>query len=204
MHDVGAMTRQSDRRAKPKRYRIVVGLDLTDYCEIVLEHALDQAARHDAPDLHFVYVRERPQRKRSAEELQQRLTTIVYPALQTFNRYGTDWHARLHIRTGKPEEQIASLAQDVMADLIVIGQFGLHHPRDAIKLPSRVLQAAPCPTLIVGMPQPMQRSPICNACAVVREESDGENWFCEDHHAPERVEHSVTPMTVWTGGSLMW
>jgi hypothetical protein len=41
------------------RHCIVVALDLGDYAEIVLEHALDQAARHDVTDLHFVYVHER-------------------------------------------------------------------------------------------------------------------------------------------------
>jgi len=188
----------------PKRFRVVVGLDLTEYCEIVLEHALDQAARHDAPDLHFLYVKERRHRKRSTEELQQRMSAIVWPSLQTFNQHARDWRARLHVRGGKPEHQIAGLAQDLLADLIVIGQFGLHHPKDAIKLPGRVLAGAPCPTLVVGMPQPLQRSPMCFACARVREDSDGSRWFCEDHVAPDRVEHSVTRMTVWTGGSPMW
>jgi nucleotide-binding universal stress UspA family protein len=198
------MSRETDLRVRPRRYRIVVGLDLTEYCEIVLEHALDQAARHDAPDLHFLYVKERAHRKRSAEELQQRLSSIVYPALQTFNRHSTDWHARLHVRAGKPDVQIATLAQDMIADLIVIGQFGLHYPRDTVRLPGRILRGAPCPTLVVSMPPPMQRSPICKACAAVREDSDGENWFCDDHHAPDRVGHATTAVTVWTGGSAMW
>jgi nucleotide-binding universal stress UspA family protein len=198
------MTRIDDVRATPRRYRIVAGLDLTEYCEIVLEHALDQAARHEAPELHFIYVRERAHRKRSGEELQQRLAAIVYPALQTFNRFGTDWRARLHVRVGRPEHQIAALAQDLLADLVVIGQFGLHHPRHAIKLPGRILQASPCPTLVVGMPHPMQVSAMCNACAMVREDTEGVRWFCDDHSAPNRIEHMVTPMTVWTGGSLMW
>jgi nucleotide-binding universal stress UspA family protein len=179
----------------------VVGLDLTEYCEIVLEHALDQAARHDAPELHFIYVKERRQRRRSSEELTQRLTQIVYPALQTFSRQAKSWRARLHVRGGKPDQQIGALAQDLQADLIVIGQFGLHHPRDAIRLPSRVLEAAPCATLVVGMPHALQRSPICKACAAVREDSDGERWFCDAHRAANRVDHAVTPMTVWTGGS---
>lgn len=188
----------------PKRFRMVVGVDLTEYCEIVLEHALDQAARHEAPELHVLYVKEKRHRKRSTEELQQRLSSIVWPALQTFNQHAKDWRARLYVRSGKPEDQIASLAQDLQADLIVIGQFGLHNPKDAGKLPGRVLAAAPCPTLVVGMPQPLQASPMCYACARVREASDGSRWFCDEHRAPDRLEHAVTPMTTWTGGSLMW
>ena len=75
-----------------RRYRIVVGIDLSEYADIVIEHALDQAARHEAPELHFLTVREK--RKPSAEERKQALWERVYPALETFNRYGTDWRAR--------------------------------------------------------------------------------------------------------------
>ncbi len=199
------MNRPGQPQARTRRYRIVVGLDLTEYAEIVLEHALDQAARHAAPELHFLFVRERAHRKRSLEELRQRLSALVWPSLQTFNQHATAWRARLHVRSGKADEQIASLAHDVLADMIVIGQFGLHNPGHTLKtLPSRVLQAAPCPTLVVGMPHAMQESPICNACAQVREDSDGQDWFCAFHHGSERIEHVVTPMTTWTGGSLMW
>lgn len=180
---------------------MVVGVDLSEYSEIVLEHALDQAARHQSPEMHFIHVKE--QKRRSSEELKQRLSQLVYPSLETFNRYGTDWRARLHVRTGKPDEQIGALAQDIIADLIVIGQFGLHNPKQATKLPSRLLQLAPCPTLVVGMP-PALDTQQCPVCMSVREDTEGERWFCDDHSAPDRVDHTVTPMTVWTGGSLMW
>ncbi|HMG23616.1 MAG TPA: universal stress protein, partial [Kofleriaceae bacterium] len=134
-----------------RRYRIVVGVDLSEYADIVIEHALDQAARHEAPELHFLTVRER--RRPSADEQKQALWERVYPALETFNRHGTDWRAQLHVRRGKPELEIAGLAADLRADLIVIGQFGLHTPRASDRnLPNRVLQQAVCPTLVVGMP----------------------------------------------------
>ena len=176
---------------------MVVGVDLSEYCEIVLEHAFDQAARHQAPELHVVCVKE--DRKRSSEELKQRLAMIVYPSLQTFNRHAVDWRARLHVRTGKPDEQIAMLAQDVRAHLIVIGQFGLHHPKPTLKtVPGRVLQAAPCPTLVVGMPASADLHQ-CHACAAIREDTEGERWFCNAHTAPGRS--TVSPMTSWSAGS---
>jgi len=197
------MIRHPEVPVRPRRFRIVVGVDLSEYSEIVVEHALDQAARHQYPELHFLYVKE--SRKQSSDELKQRLASAVYPALQTFNQYGTEWRARLHVRTGKPDEQIAMLAADIRADLIVIGQFGLHNPREKYKtVPNRVLNAATCPTLVVGMPQDADTTPVCAACAAVREDTEGERWFCDEHGAPDRVDHTVTPMTVWTGGSLMW
>jgi nucleotide-binding universal stress UspA family protein len=186
-----------------RRYRIVVGIDLSEYSDIVLEHALDQAARHSAPELHFLTVREK--RRPSTDELKQELWERVYPELETFNQYGSDWRARLHVRRGKPEEQIALLAAEIRADLIVIGQFGLHHPRQTDKnLPNRVLQAAVCPTLVVGMPEAVDTQPQCPMCVAVREDTEGDRWFCTEHAAPDRIEHSVSPMTTWSGGSLMW
>ena len=179
-----------------RRYRIVVGIDLSEYADIVLEHALDQAARHDAPELHLLTVREK--RRPGTDELKQQLWDRTYPSLEAFNRHGRDWRAQLHVRTGKPEEQIAQLAADLRAHLIVIGQFGLHHRG----LPSRVLQAASCPTLVVGMPEELD-SPQCGMCFAVREDSEGARWFCAQHAASDTADHQLTAMTRWTAGELV-
>jgi nucleotide-binding universal stress UspA family protein len=194
--------RPQDLRARMRRYRIVVGVDLSEYADIVIEHALDQAARHDAPDLHLLTVRER--RKPSNDVVARTLWERVYPALETFNRWGREWRARLHVRRGKPDEQIAQLAAEIRGDLIVVGQFGLHHPRGSDRsVANRVLRAAVCPTLVLGMPDALDTKQ-CPMCVATREDTDGERWFCARHVAPDRVEHVMTPMTTWTGGSLMW
>ena len=207
MHTSGDMSpplREPNVLGRIRRYRIIVGIDLSEYSDIVLEHALDQAARHDAPELHFLTVRER--NHPTSEELKQTLWERVYPELETFNTHSTDWRARLHVRRGKPEEQIAQLAAELRGDLIVIGQFGLHHPRTTTNnVPNRVLQAASCPTLVVGMPEEVDLSPQCPMCVVVREETEGGRWFCAAHaDRGQRVEHDMSPMTTWTGGSLVW
>jgi len=160
---------------------------------MVIEHALDQAARQQAPELHFLHVKER--RKHSVDQLGEQLASAVYPSLQVFNQYGTDWRARLHIRRGKPDQQITMLAADLLADLIVIGQFGLHRKQ----LPGRVLADAVCPTLVVGMPHHLDTRQ-CFECVAIREDSDGERFFCDEHVVKH---HAVSPLTVWTGGSLM-
>jgi nucleotide-binding universal stress UspA family protein len=186
-----------------RRYRIVVGIDLSEYSEIVLEHALDQAARHDAPELHFLTVRER--RRPSSDDCKQALWERVYPALETFNRYGSDWRARLHVRRGRPEVEIAELAAEIRADLIVIGQFGLHTTRASDNnLPNRVLQQAVCPTLVVGLPAAVDTSPQCLMCVAVRESTEGGSWFCGQHTGSRGREHAVSEMTTWSRGSVMF
>ena len=182
-----------------RRYRIVVGIDLSEYSDIVLEHALDQAARHEAPELHLLTVRER--RRPDAEDVKQALWERVYPELEAFNQHGRDWRARLHVRKGKPQEQIVMLAAELRADLIVVGQFGLHHPKSPKKsLTNEILHQAGCPTLVVGMGDTSDATQ-CPLCVAVREDSEGEDWFCEDHHAlAKKTQNVVTPMTVWSGG----
>jgi hypothetical protein len=109
------------------------------------------------------------------------------------------------VRRGKPEVEIAELAAEIRADLIVIGQFGLHTPRASDKnLPNRVLQQAVCPTLVVGIPEAVDATPQCPMCAAVREETDGERWFCVGHAGDGGRNHLVSPMTSWSGGSLRW
>ncbi len=183
------------------RYRIVVGVDLSEYSDLVIEHALDQAARHDRPEMHFLNVKEA--RKLSSEDAHRRLGALVYPALETFNRYATGWRVRLHIRTGKPDVEIAGLAADVRADLIVLGAFGLHHGARSLRtLPSRVLQNAVCPTLVTTMPHAQDTSPHCPYCDAVREDTDGERLFCEQHRGDRLT--VTSPTTTWSGGSMMW
>ncbi|MBA2538954.1 MAG: universal stress protein [Deltaproteobacteria bacterium] len=187
--------------SRVRRYRIVVGLDLSEYSEVVLEHALDQAARHDAPELHLLTVREK--RNPSADEVKQALWEHVYSTLEAFNRHGTEWRARLHVRRGKPDEQIVQLGAEVGADLIVLGQFGLHHPKASRKaVAAKVLANATCPTLVVGMPEAYDAKQ-CGMCVALRQQSEGELWWCEDHtSSSRRAEHVLTPMTVWSHGKF--
>lgn len=184
-----------------RRYKIVAGIDLSEYSDLVIEHALDQAARHASPELHFLTVKEK--KRASSQDMQTRLASLVYPVLETFNRHATNWRARLHVRGGKPDEQIAGLAADVRADLIVIGSFGLHHGGNTLRtVPSRVLHNAICPTLVAVMPKAQDLSPHCGYCDVVREETDGDRLFC-DAHSGDRV-NLTSPITTWSGGMMMW
>jgi nucleotide-binding universal stress UspA family protein len=183
-----------------RRYRIVVGIDLSEYSDIVLEHALDQAARHHLPELHFLTVCEK--KKLSMEDCKQALWERVYPALETFNQWGSEWRARLHVRRGRPDQQIGALAADINADLIVLGNFGLHNPRSQYKnLPNGVLSAAVCPVMVVGTP-PALDTRQCPACHNIRNLTDCERWFCDQHTERRSDAYATTPMTIWSGGKF--
>ncbi|HTJ46506.1 MAG TPA: universal stress protein [Kofleriaceae bacterium] len=170
-------------RLDRRRFRIVVGLDLSEYAEIVLEHALDQAARHECPDLHFITVREK--NKQQVHELKSGLFSLVTGGIDAFNMGSGDWRARLHVRSGNPADEISMLAADILADLVVVGRHGAGaHKGDGRigTVADRTIALAPCPTLIVGLTEhEVQTSPQCPACADVREQTHGDVIFCQAH-----------------------
>lgn len=196
-----AMQEAESKLDNPRWYRIVVALDLSEYAEIVLEHALDQAMHHTHPDLHFVTVVDRGDE--DVDDAKAKLAALVLPAL---DHATADWRARLHVRAGRAHEEIACFAADVRAHLIVLGRFGLHHPGVG-SVASRVIDSASCPTLVCGFSEdaPEARDQ-CPDCVHVRAESDGERWFCAAHAAPDRISIATiaVPTGAWTGDGLMW
>ncbi len=182
---------------------MVVAVDLSEYSEVVLEHALDLAARHDACDVHIVMVHEKDADLKDEKE---RLVVLARDKLSTFRAAEHDWHVQLHARTGDSADQIAALAGEAQADVIVIGRFGLHHPRRGLGVTDRVLAQAPCSTLVVQLTdQAVDAESQCAACVAIRRESDGERWFCDAHLAPDRASWLTLPMAVdFTDGGLMW
>ena len=184
------------------RYRIVIAVDGLQYSEIVLEHGLDQAARHDAPDLHVLAVVEEPS---GIATVKTWLAAAVLEGLDSFRAGRPDWRTRLHVRVGRPAEEIVDLAAEVDADLLVIGRYGLHHPRRSIS--DEVVTTATCPTLVVGLTgHAVEAEQPCPECAAVREQSDGERWFCAIHAAPDRLRLStlVPPSPPPTRGGPLW
>jgi nucleotide-binding universal stress UspA family protein len=169
-------------------YRIVVALDLSEYSEIVLEHALDQAARHDATDLHFLTVC----REGECEAAGQRLATQVLDGVETTQQ---SWRVALHVRSGDIAEEITRLAAELGADLIVIGRFGVHRRREM--LTTRTIEDAPCPVLVVGLTEHVVETvPQCDACAAVREATNAESLFCAEHAGDSRVRS--TSLLAWS------
>jgi len=178
---------------------MVIALDATEYAEIVLEHALDQAARHDTLDLHFLTVIDRND---PVEPAKTTLARLVLEGFETF-RHGTrDWRTRLHVRVGKPEEEIANLAAEIQADLLVVGRFGQHRGR----IVEDILAAAGCPALVVGLTEhPVESPKQCPACVAEREASAGERWFCAEHSASGDVQLTTflpSSTTAASGGPL--
>ncbi|CAN5893934.1 hypothetical protein BH11MYX3_BH11MYX3_12090 [soil metagenome] len=185
------------------RYRVVIALDLTEYSPIVLQHAVELARCHGASELHAVTV---VSDRRESERAQRELALLVLPALEELG--DTDWTARMHIREGKAPREIADLAGETRAHVLVLGRFGTHRPHRHIgKTASDMIDLAPCPTLVVGLTDQTDSAvPQCPDCVAARADLDGRRWFCTTHASPERLQLSarVESGASLTGGGLLW
>ena len=196
------MTTTTTTTSSRRRFRIVTALDDSEYAEIVLEHALDQAVRHDDVDLHFIAV---ASPKQDVARVKARLADLVTHGLELEPR--PDLHARLHIRTGDAAEEIANLAGELDADLLVLGRFGLHPSRHHDSTADRVIERVSLPILVIGLGEHFaEAEPQCPDCVAMREATDGERWFCAAHASPDRLDLTVRlpPSTTSPLGGPLW
>ena len=180
--------------------RIVVGLDLSERSDVVLERALDLASRHQASELHVLTVI-RPARGQQGTEVPDEELDTAYGRAQELTDvklndfgYGADKSGDrqvfLHVRVGTPADEIADLAWEVEADQIVVGRHNGKEPRFSRvgTVTTQLLRLARCPVLVVqptdyGVTENLdeQRSRQCPACVAIRQETQGGTWFCQEH-----------------------
>jgi universal stress protein A len=133
---------------------VLVGIDFSPLSEDALRTATVVAERQHDLQLHLVHVV--PWRRSDGEERRPAVTTPV-------DSTGTDIRARLdefgarlaprskvmvHVRVGHPDVQIARLAKDIVADLIVVGAHGQQGLiRSFLAVAQSLVRTAPCPVL---------------------------------------------------------
>ena len=194
-------------------YILVAAIDGSDISQAVLEHALDLAGHHPEHELHVVRAvdssgatarrSERQQEMDAAHRTLEREVEFALTSMGDGQELGR-WRVRTHVVAGAPEDEIAALAADVRAHLILLGRHGEQgrHRRFAGSVPERLLRVARCPVLVVQPPawdgagaDPGAESDdavSCPDCQAVRSDSGGETWFCEEHSGR------------WTWRSSMW
>jgi nucleotide-binding universal stress UspA family protein len=134
---------------------VVVGTDWSDTAEVAFAKAL-QLTRDGGGRLHVVTASPQslpPAAGRSAGASGSAALGPDFQAdvvlEQTLDRLGaTDLDVRQHIVTGDAGDAIVGIAEQVGADLIVVGNKGMHR-RVLGSIPNTVSHRAPCDVLIV-------------------------------------------------------
>ncbi len=90
-----------------------------------------------------------------SEELERRAQGLLDQQLRKINAAGGSV-AQAHLRVGRPDAEIAALAEEIGAGLVVVGSRGLGVMRRALmgSVSSSVVQHAHCPVLVVRKEEP--------------------------------------------------
>jgi nucleotide-binding universal stress UspA family protein len=199
-----------------KPYVIVAGIDFSAIGDAALNRAFELASNEENGEVHVVYVARAygplvhldtgtDIATMSMDEASNRLKGYVEERLAKFvtarskKGQGTFSRAVTHIRLDAPAEEIAQLASDLEAQLVVIGTHGRRGVRRLLlgSVAEGTVRLAPCPVLVV---RPTERGevpeiePPCPACVDVRAQTNGEELWCprhKEHHGRRHVYHSV-------------
>ncbi|MEB2313602.1 MAG: universal stress protein [Sorangiineae bacterium] len=202
-----------DTNTKSGPYTIVVGLDFSDTGALALERAFDLANREPNADLHAVYVAsaygpmlrlELPDDVRtvSIEEASDYLQKYVEGKLDQFQASAPTRFERVvtHVRVGPPADEIAQLAADLDAELVVVGTHGRRGVRRLLlgSVAEGVMRLSHCPVFVVRpkdhfgieLAAAPDIEPPCPRCVAERQRTNGRELWCDEHRQRRGRRHT--------------
>jgi nucleotide-binding universal stress UspA family protein len=194
----------STSEAPRARYVIVVGDDDSDASAAAIEEASRLAERAPAGELHVVHVMPVPTPSASPSA-PSGASDLAY--LAEIQESGRMLRARLdplrtrgmrlaaHVRLGRPDREIAQLATDLGADLIVVGVHGRRGIQRLLlgSVTESLVRHAPCPVLAhrAKAAEPWELiQPPCPDCLAVRQQTERATLWC-----PRHAEHHLRAHT---------
>jgi nucleotide-binding universal stress UspA family protein len=201
------MTTQAKNSQERNRYVVVVGVDFSDASASALSVAAELAERAVGAELHLVHVVSVviPAAKAEAtatpelghrvdiEECSKALKSWLEP-LQ-----GRGMRLAGHVRVGSPDREIAQVASDVGADLIVVGTQGKRGLERLLlgSVAESLVRHAPCAVQVQRprtVPAWEKIEPPCADCLAVQQVTQRASLWCErhsQHHARAHTYHEV-------------
>jgi nucleotide-binding universal stress UspA family protein len=201
---------------KHEPYSIVVAVDYSEAGDLALERALELAAERKSAAVHVVNVlslyqaglslepagaavaSDHPSVQEAAERLRQYVEKQVssfraaHPTVPpTFPDYLV-----AHQRVEMPSEEIAQLAADLEADIVVVGTHGKRGFSRFLlgSVAEATVRLAPCPVLVVR-PKALPATgpaiqPPCPKCVETRIATRGAELWCEQHRERHGQRHT--------------
>jgi nucleotide-binding universal stress UspA family protein len=171
---------------------VVVALDLADTPSggFALDQAARIALRVPGSQMHALHVS-------SGEAKQETLGLLQHYVSEKLSLLAgaTKQSIAVHVREGEPGAEIALLAAELSADMIVVGTHKAAHLKNLFigSTAERVMAHATCPVFVAGpkpKPQPSHVIVIeaaCPDCVRARLDTSGRAWWCERHSEPHAV-----------------
>jgi nucleotide-binding universal stress UspA family protein len=196
-----------------KPYVIVVGVDYSDTGELALTKAFELATQQRPAEVHVLNVMPinlpllAPELAASSvtasiDEAASRIAAHVEKRLLEFRASRADDSVFTgirvvpHLRTDSPAFEVAQLAADLEADLVVVGTHGRRALARMLvgSVAELTVRLAPCPVLVVRpkvRPAPLPSiEPPCPRCVQARAESGGKEFWCEQHRERHGQRHT--------------
>jgi nucleotide-binding universal stress UspA family protein len=188
---------------------VVVGIDFSPLSEDVLRMAAAVGDRSSEVELHLVHVL--PSHSAGDFWSMRGEAVLAYATMSEDARTKLgELGARLapsarriiaHVRIGSPDGEIAQLASDLHADMVVVGA---HGDKGFIRsvlgsIAQSLVRNAPCPVLTCrsqATPLWEQIEPPCIDCVSVQRESNRTRLWCvrhSQHHPRAHTYHAVPP-----------
>ena len=190
-----------------RKYVILVGVDYSPASDLAMNEALGLATSKSHVEFHIVNVQPpigypafaSAAEPRASQETTTQLHAHVARLVAAFQeRSDAAPFEKLftHVRVDEAGPQIAQLAADISADMIVVGTHG-RRGFERILLGSVaevVMRLAPCPVLVVRpkvihAPVPAIEPP-CPRCVEARFASQGAELWCEQHRERHGQRHT--------------
>jgi nucleotide-binding universal stress UspA family protein len=190
---------------------VVVGVDYSETGDLAFDRAIQLCQTEPNSALHVVNVAPRLvatdlghapmlDPRTSHAEVEARLRDYVQQKVVELAGRNRSVPARIevHVRWQAPGEEIARLAADLEADLVVVGTRGRRGLRRVMmgSVAELVVRLAPCPVLVVRPKGVLQAIPAieppCPECLKTRAASAGATFWCEqhsEHHGPRHTYH---------------
>lgn len=132
--------------------QVVVAYDFTKPADVALQRGVEIACTEPGTTLHFVTVIDNNQTYQTADNIREDLVRMLRTIFRA-RQPGVDVDFCVHVRLGKPAEEILLLAEEIGADQIVLGC----HDRNALgrilvgSVSTEVLHRARCPVTVARL-----------------------------------------------------
>lgn len=197
-----------------KPYVIVVAVDYSEAGHLAFDRALELAAERRTAEVHVInvlpvyqsgfaettsgaWIGALPSVKEAGEQLRTYVEArfAAFRAAHPEAKLGLE-NIRAHQRLEVPSEEIAQLAADVEADLVIVGTHGRRGFSRMMlgSVAEATVRLAPCPVLVMR-PKALPASvpaiqPPCPACVETRRASGGKQYWCEQHSQHHGQRHT--------------
>jgi nucleotide-binding universal stress UspA family protein len=194
---------------------VVVGVDYSETGALALRQALEIASPAPGGELHAVHVAASYPSSLGFEDVPDTLAPLPEPGeVKTeLERYldrmvgefanGRDPNEPLpvrvvgHLRFDSPAREIAEVARDLEAHLVVVGTQGRRGLARMVlgSVAEGVVRLSPCPVLVVRpreLADVPRIEPACEHCVRTRVATGGQRLFCRQHseeHGPRHTYH---------------